>query len=159
MHDADQLKLQTVLGAAATILDEGAATVLTDGHTFTVRRGADAVAYLDGLLDQAVALQQVALSATKGPDPVRPSVFTEEFGRGTAELGVAGANPNPMFSAMMAINELAEVGLRPQGTGINAPWGRPALAEPVPPSGTPHGLALIPAAAAMLRWKLRGRDR
>ena len=36
---------------------------------------------------------------------------------------------------------------------------RPALVDPEPVSGVPHGLAVLPAAAAMLRWKLHGNNR
>ncbi len=74
------------------------------------------------------------------------------------ELGVVGANPNPMFTAMAGVNQLREIGYRPTGRGA-APWARPALANPAPVQGMPRGLALLPAVAAMLRWKLRRRDR
>jgi hypothetical protein len=33
------------------------------------------------------------------------------------------------------------------------------LVDPEPMSGMPRGLAVLPAAAAMLRWKLHGSDR
>ena len=158
MHDADQLKLQTVLAATATLFDHGDATILTDGHTFAVRRDAEAAGYLNGLLDQAMALQQVALSATKGRTSITPHAFAADYARGVADLGVAGANPNPLFTAMMAVNQLAEIGLRPGGTAVDAPWSRPALVNPAPVAGMPRGLALLPAAVAMLRWKLRKRD-
>ena len=39
------------------------------------------------------------------------------------------------------------------------PCSRPAPTTPEPVAGVPHGLALLPAAAAMVGWKLRGRDR
>jgi len=38
------------------------------------------------------------------------------------------------------------------------PWSRPASTNPEPVDGMPHGLALLPAAAAMDGWKLRGRN-
>jgi hypothetical protein len=43
------------------------------------------------------------------------------------------------------------------------PWSHPAPVNPEPVAGMPHGLALhglalLPAAAAMAGWKLRGRD-
>jgi hypothetical protein len=38
------------------------------------------------------------------------------------------------------------------------PWSRLTLTNPEPLAGMPHGLALLPAAAAMAGWKLRGRD-
>jgi glyoxylase-like metal-dependent hydrolase (beta-lactamase superfamily II) len=159
MHDADQLKLQTVLAATATLFGQGNATILTDGHTFAVRRDAEAADYLNGLLDQAMALQEVALSATTGQTSVTPHAFAATYARGVAELGVGGANPNPMFTGMMAVNQLAEIGLRPDGTAIGASWSRPALVNPAPVAGMPRGLALLPAAVAMLRWKLQKRDR
>ena len=159
MHDADQLKLQTVLGAVAALFEQGQAAILTDGHTFTVRHGADAATYLNGLLDQAMALQEVALSATKDRASVAPHEFAAEYARGVAKLGVGGANPNPMFTGMMAVNQLAEIGLRPDGTAVGGSWSRPALENPAPVAGMPRGLALLPAAVAMLRWKLQKRDR
>jgi glyoxylase-like metal-dependent hydrolase (beta-lactamase superfamily II) len=159
MHDADQLKLQTVLGVVAGMFDEGHAEVLTDGHSFAVRRGAEATAYLDGLLDQAVALTEAALAITRTRESVRPSAFVCEYSRAVADLGVGGANPNPTFTGFMGINQLAEIGLRPQSSGADAPWARPALVDPAPVAGMPRGLALLPAAVAMLRWKLQKRDR
>ena len=70
-----------------------------------------------------------------------------------------GANPNPIFTGMMAVNQLGELGLRPDGEHDDAAWSRPALVDPEPVAGMPHGLAVLPAAAAMLRWKLHGNDR
>jgi glyoxylase-like metal-dependent hydrolase (beta-lactamase superfamily II) len=159
MQDADQLKLQTVLGAVAALFENGQATVLTDGHTFAVRRADEAASYLNGLLDQAMALQQLALSATTDKTSVDPHEFAERYARGVTELGVGGANPNPMFTGMMAVNQLAEIGLRPDGSESGASWSRPALTNPAPVAGMPHGLALVPAAVAMLRWKLQKKDR
>lgn len=159
MHDADQLKLQTVLAAVAAVFEAGAAETLTDGHTFTVRRGADATSYLSGLLDQAMALQQVALAATKGRPSVTPDGFAAEYARGAAGLGVGGANANPMFTGMMAVNQLGEIGLRPDSSRPGATWSRPEMTDPAPVAGMPRGLAMVPAAVAMLRWKLQRRDR
>ncbi|MDQ1513908.1 MAG: hypothetical protein QOC59_1750 [Microbacteriaceae bacterium] len=158
MADADQLKIQTTIGAAAAMFEEGEAAILTDGHTFTVRRGAEATTYLDGLLEQAMALQEVALTATKGCTSITAQEFVTEYARGVATLGIGGANPSAMFTGMMAVNQLAEIGLRPDGTAVGAPWSRPTLANPAPVAGMPRGLALLPAAVAMLRWKLQKRD-
>jgi len=158
MADADQLKIQTTVGAAATMFEDGEAAILTDGHTFTVRRGKEALSYLDGVLDQATALQEAALGITKEVASVVPSAFTARYAEALTELGVMGANPNPFFTAMVAKNQLREIGLRPESGGVDAPWSRPALVEPAPVPGMPRGLAMIPAAVAMLRWKLQGRD-
>ena len=67
------------------------------------------------------------------------------------------AAPNPVFAAMIAVNELREAGLvRRQREGS---WDRPTLTNPAPVSAKPHGLAMVPAAAEMLRWKLRRAPR
>ncbi|MEU6300269.1 MBL fold metallo-hydrolase [Streptomyces erythrochromogenes] len=134
MYDADQLKIQTVLGAVAGLFEEGETAVLTDGHTFALRRGTEAVSHLDGLLEQAAALQGAALALTGEGGRIVPSEFTARYARALAELGVGGANPDPMFTAMMALNELDELGLRPQpADDPDAPWSRPPLHTPVPP--------------------------
>lgn len=132
MADADQLKIQTVLGAVALLFEEGEAELLTDGHTFAVRRGAEAGSYLDGLLEQAAALQGAALGLTGESDRVRPGEFSARYAKSVAELGVTGANPNAMFIAMMAVNQLHEIGLRPESEDTDAPWSRPALDNPAP---------------------------
>lgn len=159
MPDADQLKLQTVLGAVATAVGEGAVTTVTQAHDATVRRGADAVAHLDELVDQGVALQEAALDVTAGHEAVDPHRFTEDITRRLAEIGGGGPNPNPVFTGMMSVNLLAEIGLHPDHEHGDRPWFRPAREDPAPVAGMPHGLALLPAAAAMAGWKLRGRDR
>ncbi|MFD9103632.1 MBL fold metallo-hydrolase [Streptomyces virginiae] len=131
MYDADQVKIQTVLGSVARLFEEGEAAILTDGHTFALRRGAEAVSHLDGLLEQATALQAAALGLTGGNGGnggIRPSAFTGRYAQAVADGGVGGANPNPMFTAMMALNELGELGLRPEpGEDADTPWSRPAL--------------------------------
>ncbi|WP_051969177.1 MBL fold metallo-hydrolase [Kitasatospora azatica] len=133
MIDADQLKIQTVLGAACRLFEEKEATLLTDGHTFALRRGSDAVAYLDGLLDQATALQAAALGVIGESRQVRPSAFATGYAKAFAELEVGGANPNAMFTAMVAVNQLRELGLRPESpTADDGPWSRPALRNPGP---------------------------
>ncbi|MGE7384025.1 MBL fold metallo-hydrolase [Streptomyces sp. NPDC004126] len=125
MADADQLKLQTVLGSAACLLEEGGAEVLTDGHTFALRRGAAAVSHLDRMLDQAAALHAAALELAAGPGPVHPDAFVAGVAEAATALGVTGANPNPLFTAMMAVNLLHDLGLRPGSATPAAPWSRP----------------------------------
>ena len=159
MADADQLKIQTTLGAAATLFEESEAAILTDGHTFAVRRGAEALSYLDVLLEQAITLQEAALGLTQTGAPIRPSAFAAGYAATITKLGVGGANPNAMFTGMMATNQLGEIGLRPESAGMDAPWSRPVLDNPAPVAGMPRGLALIPAVVAMVGWKLRGRAR
>ena len=62
MADADQVKVQTAFGLAVSLIDSGHVDTITDGHS-SVRRGAEARAFLDDLLEQAVALQSLALPA------------------------------------------------------------------------------------------------
>ncbi|MFG2291807.1 MBL fold metallo-hydrolase [Streptomyces sp. NPDC048603] len=130
MADADQLKIQTVLAAVAVLFEQGEAEFLTDGHTFAVRRGAEAVSHLDGLLEQATALQGAAVGLTGEGGQVRPSTFAARYAEAVAGLGAGGANPNAMFGAMMTVNQLRELGLRPESGEPDAPWSRPALRNP-----------------------------
>ncbi|WP_412079624.1 hypothetical protein ACLF6K_39590 (plasmid) [Streptomyces xanthophaeus] len=61
---------------------------------------------------------------------MRPSAFTTRYAEAAAELGVGGANPNAMFAAMMAVNQLRELALRPESGDVDAPWSRPPLHNP-----------------------------
>lgn len=137
MADGDQLKIQNALAAAVTLFEEGEAKILTDGHTFEVRQGVEASSYLDGLLDQATALQEAALAITNDGRPIRPSAFVERYSDALVGLGVGGANPNPIFTGMMASNQLREIGLRPESGGVDAPWSRPSLDNPAVVAGMP----------------------
>ncbi|KPI33666.1 beta-lactamase domain protein [Actinobacteria bacterium OV450] len=132
MADADQLKIQSVLGAVARLFEEEQAALLTDGHTFALRRGSEAVSFLDGLVDQATALQTAALRLTGQSGQVRPGAFAPQYAEAFAAMGAGGANPNAMFAAMMAVNQLRELGLRPESDAVDAPWGRPARTNPAP---------------------------
>lgn len=122
MADADQLKIQTVLGAAVGLFEAGAAALLTDGHTFAVRRAAEAASHLNRLLDQATSLQAAALALTSGDSQIRPSDFTTRYAASMARLNIGGANPNPLFTAMAAANQLRELGLQPNPAAPDAPW-------------------------------------
>ena len=159
MQDADQLKLQTVLATAAALVEDGSAQHLTDGHSFQVFDKSSAAGHLETLLDQSTALQQLALDAVDGAEPVQPKDFLVGYTEGMNKLAVGGANPNPMFTAMMALNQLAEIGLARNGSHSDSDWRRPDLVTPEVAEAKPHGLALIPAAAEMVAWKLRKLDR
>lgn len=154
MPDADQVKVQSVFGLAASLIDSGAVQTITDGHG-SVRRGADAQAFLDDLLEQAISLQSLALPARSGSEPVDGHAFLTRLTDEIKKISDDDAAPNPVFTAMIAVNELEEAGLtrRPR----EATWNRPTLTNPAPVTGKPQGLAIVPAAAEMLRWKLRRR--
>lgn len=159
MQDADQVKLQTTLSTAAALVDEGLVKYLTDGHTVEVFDTDGAAAHLDTLLEQAMGLQQVALDVVAGQDPVHPKEFLTGYTAGMDRLAVGGANPNPMFTAMMALHQLEEIGLSKAAERADSDWRRPDLVNPAVPDARPHGLAMIPAAAEMAAWKLRKLDR
>ena len=158
MQDADQLKLQTVLGAVAALFENGQATVLTDGHTFAVRRGAEAASYLDGLLDQAMALQQLGVGGDEGPRSVKPGVRQPLRARRRGARGRRRQSERDVHR-----DDGGQPARRdrpaPRRYGSGASWSRPALTNPAPVSGMPHGLALLPAAVEMLHWKLQKKDR
>ena len=159
MHDADQFKIQTALGAVLTMIDQNLVTTLTDGHTFAVRSAPEAETEVESLLQQAVQLQQAAIEQLDGVEEIRPTEFLEHYGKTVAELEVGGANPNEMFTGMMAVNQLLSLGLQPTSKALDAPWRRLDLITPTPPPARPTGLAMVPAAVAMLRWKAGKHDR
>ena len=115
MADADQVKLINTLTAAHTMVTEQQALRLTDGHTFTVADADQAATRLKGLLDNAAALQTRAAAVVAGQGSVDPVEFVRKYTDTLAELGVAGANPNPLFTGMMALNTLSELGFFPDG--------------------------------------------
>jgi len=159
MQDADQLKLQTALATAAALVEDGSVQQLTDGHSFQVFDKDDAASHLETLLEQSTALQQMALDTVDGQETVHPKDFLVGYTAGMNSLDVGGANPNPMFTAMMALNHLAEIGLAPRARHSDSDWQRTDFVTPKVPAARPHGLALIPAAADMVAWKLRKLDR
>lgn len=154
MPDADQVKVQATFTLAVSLIDAGAVQTITDGHG-PLRQGAAAREFLDHLLEQAIALQALALDGHSGGESVDGRAFLDRL---TADLRAADADhrtPNPTFTAMVAVNELDQAGLVRRKRETR--WDRPALTNPAPVSGKPEGLAMLPAAAEMLRWKLRHR--
>jgi glyoxylase-like metal-dependent hydrolase (beta-lactamase superfamily II) len=152
MPDADQVKVQSVFGLAMSLIASGSVQTITDGHG-SVRRGADALAFLDDLLEQAVSLQSLALPARSGAEPVDGRAFLDRLTDDLKSHSDDNAAPNPVFTAMIAVNELEEAGLTRRSK--HTTWDRPALKNPAPVTGKPQGLDIIPAAAEMIRWKLR----
>jgi hypothetical protein len=129
MHDADQLKILTALGHAATLLEAGAVNVLTEGHLFRFNEGKAALARVEAILDQAEALnQKVHDLVPAGRGPVDPASFTEGVTAAYSSLGAEGGNPNPIFAAGMALNLLRELGMTPpDDPQADRNWRRPAL--------------------------------
>jgi len=152
MADADQVKVQTSFALAVALIDSGDVTTITDGHG-SVRRGAEARAFLDDLLEQAVAMQSLALPARSGTETLEGRAFLDQLIEDLKERSADHTAPNPVFTAMIAVNELKEAGLVRRQREQS--WDRPKLTNPAPVSAKPQGLAMLPAAAEMLRWKLR----
>ncbi|MET0965523.1 MAG: MBL fold metallo-hydrolase [Nakamurella sp.] len=152
MADADQVKVQTAFGLAASLIDSGDVEIITDGHS-AIRRGHQAREFLDDLLEQAAALQALALPPRSGRETVEGRAFLDQLTESFKEHSADHTAPNPVFTAMLAVNELKEAGLVRQGRSET--WTRPKLTNPAPVEAKPHGLAVLPAAAEMLRWKLR----
>jgi glyoxylase-like metal-dependent hydrolase (beta-lactamase superfamily II) len=128
MHDADQVKLLTSLGHAATLVESGAVRTVTEGHLFRASTGDDAVARMETLLDQAVELDARAHDLLgDGTGPVDAGAFAGDLGDAYAVLGTEGGNPSPMFLALMAVNTLRELGLAPVDGGDGGRWAPPEL--------------------------------
>lgn len=90
---------------------------------------------------------------------MHPKDFLVGHTAGMKRIDAGGPNPNPMFMAMVALNQLAEIGLAPRTGHSDSDWQRPDLVTPTVPDGQPHSLALVPAAAEMVAWRLRKLDR
>lgn len=156
MQDADQLKIQSVLGAVGTGLAEGAITTITEGHSADVLRSEQASSHIDELLDQAIALDAAAVELTAHRERVEAGEFAVQFGERISQAGI-DIDPHSPFNAMIAVGMLGERGYSPGGHGSGSPWQRPAHVDPEHVDGMPHGLAVVPAAVAMVNWKLRSK--
>ena len=126
MHDASQMNIFAALAQVLTLVETDAVGLVTEGHRFEVYDRPAAAEQLSQLLDQAAALDAATQELlTEGIDDV--AAFVNSFAASSQELGVQGANPNPMFSTMMAMAKLRELGLVATGEGSNQRWSRPVL--------------------------------
>jgi hypothetical protein len=157
MADADQLKIVAALGAAVTMLEEEQVTRLTDGHSFVVAEAPQALSRLQTMLDQAVVLQDGSRADIADRPEVDAGEFADVFGQRLAELGVGGANPNPFFTAMMALNSLQELGLRPGGTGKSS-WSRPQLTVDSR-GGLRRIISGMGTVVSFAAWRIRGKNK
>jgi glyoxylase-like metal-dependent hydrolase (beta-lactamase superfamily II) len=154
MHDADQLKLTTAITAALRMVEDGEVAKITDGHTFEVRDADAARAELGQLLDQYLQLQNGAVEQLSGTGPVDVASFTDGYSGTVERLGIGGANPNPMFTGMMAVNTLRGFGLTPSGST----WHRPDLSAPKP-SAQAKAAKMVAAVASTVPWLARRRTK
>jgi len=158
MNDADQVKQTSALGAGLTMLEEQQVTVVTDGHSFVVQQAPEARERLNDLLDQAVSLHDQSSTAAGRRSTIDPGAFEQDYGKQLTRLGVGGANPNPAFTAMMALNALKELCWSPSGRATSSPWERPALVARDASVGAPRRLIkLVGTAVSFGAWRLRGR--
>jgi hypothetical protein len=158
MADFDQVKLVSTLTAAHTMVTEQQVLRLTDGHTFTVSGADQAATRLQGLLDNGPALQTRAAAVVAGQVSVNPVELVGSYTAALADLGVAAANPNPLFIGMMALNTLRELGFSPDKAPAS-PWRRPPLVEPTRPSLPRRVVGVVGLGAGVIGWRLRGRNR
>ena len=152
-HDADQHKLTEIQSAALSLIQSGAVTQLTDGHTFAVHDAHGATRRLTDLLQQSLILQGEAARLTNGHRSVETSHFADGIATCYRDLAVQGANANPVFLGMIAAGQLQRLGYTHQGSGTT--W----RASPLTPRTSPARTAARAAAgaAATLPWVLRGR--
>jgi len=158
MADFDQAKLVNTLSAAYTMVTEQQVVHVTDGHTFTVADAEQAETRLHTLLDDAAALQSRAAAIVAGQGQVNPVEFVRQYTGAVSDLGVAGANPNPMFTGMMALNTLRELGISAD-SGPASSWRRPPMVAPSRPSLPRRVVAVIGLGAGVIGWRIRGRNR
>lgn len=126
MHDANQMNIFAAAAQALTLVETGGVDFVTEGHAFDVFDRPTAARRLTALLDQASALDGAAQELLTDEIDDLPA-FVEAFVARAQQIGVAGANPNPMFFTMMAIAKLRELGLVAKGEGSQQTWSRPVL--------------------------------
>lgn len=111
MHDADQVKLQTAFALAHQLVDQQLITMMTDAHGTTVRDAVTARAELDTLFDHALTVEAAALASTNKQGSIDAATYAADHAEMLAGFGISGANSNPIFSAMTAINAASELGV------------------------------------------------
>jgi glyoxylase-like metal-dependent hydrolase (beta-lactamase superfamily II) len=120
MHDADQVKLQTAFALARQLADQGLVTTMTDAHGTTVRDTTTARAELETLFDHALAVEAAAVAATNKHGSIDAATYAADHATRLADIGFTGANSNPMFRAMAAVNAASELGV-----DTNRSWSPP----------------------------------
>ncbi len=107
-----ELNLLT-LERAAKAVAEGAVVSLTDGHSFTLRRGADAGAYLERLSRSALAFDAAIVRILR-QHPAGITVGDLVAAMETApEMAAAPpvAEPQPVLSLLRILNKVKELGI------------------------------------------------
>ena len=111
--DADAAANLLTLQRAANAVRSGAVTALTDGHSFSIHRGDEAVAFLTGLINGAIAYDAaVTRVLNEHADGITIADLVSELA-GAPEMANAprGANDIPIFKYMQIVNKLRELGI------------------------------------------------
>lgn len=101
------------LQRAANAVRNGAVTALTDGHSFSIHRGDEAVAFLTGLINGAIAYDTaVTRVLNEHADGITVADLVSEVAE-APEMSNApsGANNIPIFKYMQIVNKLRELGI------------------------------------------------
>jgi glyoxylase-like metal-dependent hydrolase (beta-lactamase superfamily II) len=98
------------LQRAANAVESGSVEAITDGHSFAVHHGDEAVGFLTGLIDGAVAYD-AAVSRILGENPngISISELLDQLGKAPEMADVAGAK-NP-YVFLQITNKLKELGV------------------------------------------------
>lgn len=112
--DASPASNLLTLQRAARAVESGAVAAVTDGHTFTVRSGKAAVAYLDGFVDAAYAFDAaVTRIINENPGGITIPELEKQVAAAPELANVpGGANDIPVFSFMKITNKLRELGIK-----------------------------------------------
>lgn len=112
--DADPAANLLTLQRATKAIENGAVDFMTDGHTFAVHSGDEAIAYLTSLVDAALAYDAAVSRLLNGAPAEGIAVPALVAGLADApELAnvPGGANDIPVFSFMQIVNKLRELGI------------------------------------------------
>jgi glyoxylase-like metal-dependent hydrolase (beta-lactamase superfamily II) len=111
--DADPAANLLTLQRAANAVKNGAVDAVTDGHSFSVHRGDEAVTYLTSLINGSIAYDAaVTRVLNEHADGITIADLVSEVA-GAPEMANAprGANNIPIFKYMQIINKLKELGI------------------------------------------------
>jgi glyoxylase-like metal-dependent hydrolase (beta-lactamase superfamily II) len=111
--DASPAANLLTLQRAANAVADGSIDFITDGHTFAVRRGDEAVSYLSGLIDAALAYDAaVSRLIASNEDGITIPDLVAAISTAPEMAGVpGGANDMPIFGYMQILNKLRELGI------------------------------------------------
>ncbi len=98
---------------AAKALKDGDVKSLTDGHSFMLYRGEEALTYLDRLVQAALYFDAAILRILREhPDGITVNALAAELGAAPELKGApAEADANPVLKVMRVVNKLMELGI------------------------------------------------